>query len=95
MPSPPAALSEIRRVLRPGGRLLLLEHVRAPEDKPLVRLAQAVLTPLQQTMGDGCSLTRETLKEVAQAGFETGGVRSLQVEGLSLFSSHIAGLARR
>ncbi len=60
------ALGEIRRVLRPGGHFLFLEHGLAP-DAGVARW-QHRLDPLQQRLGGGCHLTRETLALVRDAG---------------------------
>src|SRR5213594_497933 len=50
IPDDGAAVAEMRRVLRPGGRLLLLEHVRSPLLP--VRLAQRLLDPLSRSRAD-------------------------------------------
>jgi len=44
----------VRRVVAPGGKLLLIEHVVAPlQAKPLVAIGQRLLDPLQQLVADG------------------------------------------
>jgi ubiquinone/menaquinone biosynthesis C-methylase UbiE len=61
------ALQEIRRVLRPAGRLLFVEHGRAPE--PRVRWWQDHLTPVWKRFSGGCHLNRAIEEIVGHAGF--------------------------
>jgi len=65
---PEAALAEVRRVLRPGGRLHLLEHGLAPD--PKVVTFQHRVEPLQRRFADGCRLTRDPVALVRSAGFD-------------------------
>jgi ubiquinone/menaquinone biosynthesis C-methylase UbiE/predicted ester cyclase len=67
IPDDAAAVREARRVLRPGGRILLAEHVRSPN--PLVRTIQRALDPLAHRFG-GDHLLREPLDHLAAEGFE-------------------------
>jgi ubiquinone/menaquinone biosynthesis C-methylase UbiE len=64
----PRALREMRRVLRPGGRLLFIEHVRA-EDAKTARLQDRML-PINVRVAHGCHCNRRTLDGIRQAGFE-------------------------
>jgi ubiquinone/menaquinone biosynthesis C-methylase UbiE len=68
VPSPPAALSEAARVLKPGGRLLFLEHVRAG-DAELARWQDRLEKPWR-FLGDGCHCNRDTVATLAASGFE-------------------------
>jgi ubiquinone/menaquinone biosynthesis C-methylase UbiE len=64
----PRALRELHRVLRPGGRLLFMEHVRS-DDAKLARW-QDRLTPLNSRLLCGCHPNRPTLDGIRGAGFE-------------------------
>jgi ubiquinone/menaquinone biosynthesis C-methylase UbiE len=64
----PRALAEIHRVLKPGGRLLFVEHVRS-DDAKLARW-QDRLNGLNRRIGHGCNCNRDTLAGIAGAGLE-------------------------
>lgn len=66
VPSPDRALAEARRVLRPSGRLIILEHVRGTGT--LARW-QDRLTPLWFRLNAGCHLGRDTAAAIERAGF--------------------------
>lgn len=77
-----SALSEVHRVLRPGGQFLFLEHGLAP-DAGVARWQQR-LTPLQKRLGGGCHLDRPVRSMISAAGLsiapvgdEEGYVRGL------------------
>lgn len=65
---PELALAEIRRVLKPGGRLLLLEHVRG--QTPFTRRLTDWLHPVWFAIQGSCHLNRETAATVAANGFQ-------------------------
>jgi len=86
-----AALSEVRRVLRGGGTLRFLEHVRAEG-----RLArwQDRLTPLQRRVADGCHLNRDIEAAVASAGLRIDAIeRFTMPPGHPLIKPAIQGAA--
>jgi ubiquinone/menaquinone biosynthesis C-methylase UbiE len=66
IPDDGKAVAEARRVLRPGGRFVLLEHVRSPIGP--VRFLQRVLQPLFRRGGD--NLLREPLEHLSAEGFD-------------------------
>jgi ubiquinone/menaquinone biosynthesis C-methylase UbiE len=65
---PGQALAELRRVLRPGGELLFIEHVRA--DSPRLARWQDRVHPLWLRFGHGCNCNRPTLETIRRAGFQ-------------------------
>ena len=67
IPDDRAAVAEVRRVLRPGGRFLLLEHVRSPVLP--IRVAERLLEPLMLRF-EGDHLLREPLDHLRVEGFE-------------------------
>lgn len=84
------ALREIRRLLKPEGRLLFLEHVRAPG---VTGRIQAAVTPLwSRTAGAGCHLDRPTLDAIRGAGFAITDCRRSGVlaEGIAVPSKRAA-----
>jgi SAM-dependent methyltransferase len=68
-----ATLGEIRRVIVPGGRLVVLEHVRG--DGRMGRFQDLIAKPWSW-LASGCEPNRRTIDAIAAAGFDTGGLRS-------------------
>jgi ubiquinone/menaquinone biosynthesis C-methylase UbiE len=67
IPEIQSALREMRRVLRPSGRLLFVEHGRAPE--PGVRWWQDHVTPARKHLSGGCHLNRAIEQLIENARF--------------------------
>lgn len=90
---PGLVLTELRRVLKPDGRLLVLEHVRDP--RPWRARLQRLVEPLWRPLADGCRLTRDTRAALEAAGFDTAGLRDERLSvGPVFLRPIIVGLAR-
>ncbi|MGV0744961.1 class I SAM-dependent methyltransferase [Mycolicibacterium sp. XJ870] len=70
-----ATLREIRRVLAPTGRLIVLEHVRG--DGAMGRFQDLIAKPWSW-LASGCHPNRRTIEAIAAAGFDTAGLRSIR-----------------
>ncbi len=92
VPDPRATLCEIRRVLRAGGRLRCVEHVRAPDGTRLARVQDRV-NPLWRRFSGGCNANRRTAETIEEVGF---GIERVERRNLHAFhvSPHVLVEAR-
>lgn len=86
------ALGEVRRVLRPGGRLLFAEHGQAPEDR--VRKWQDRLDPAWERLSGGCHLNRPIRDLIETSGFRVDRVDLGYMPGLKPMTFIYEGSAR-
>jgi len=92
IPDADRALAEMRRVLRPGGRLLFIEHGRAPS--PSTARWQDRLNPLWLRITGGCNMNRPIDRLVEDAGFELVGLERFRAKGPSLLAHMYRGEAK-
>ena len=92
IPQAATALLEMRRVLRPGGRLLFVEHGLAPDEG--VRWWQDRLTPAWRSISGGCHLNRPIQAMIEAAGFRVDRIETGYMPGLKPMTFMYEGSAR-
>jgi ubiquinone/menaquinone biosynthesis C-methylase UbiE len=93
IPKPPAALREMRRVLKPDGNLCFVEHGLSPE--PGVERWQHRLTPAWRRLAGGCHLDRKMDDLIRQAGFDLTNLQEGYAPGPRAMSYMYQGCACR
>jgi ubiquinone/menaquinone biosynthesis C-methylase UbiE len=93
IPDVAGALREMRRVLKPDGRLIFVEHGRSPDRR--VVAWQDRLTPLWKRLGGGCHLNRPIDALIRDAGFRITTLEAGYGEGPRPFAFLFRGLAAR
>ena len=87
------ALEGMFRVLKPGGKLLFVEHGRAPTQG--LAKWQDRLTPVWSCFAGGCQLNRRPDELIAQAGFQIEQMDEGFLDGPKLLTYHYKGSARK
>jgi SAM-dependent methyltransferase len=90
---PEQALREVRRVLKPDGKVLLLEHGLSPE--PGVARWQHRLNPIWRSLAVGCNLTRPVSELLKRAGFDIQDIEEYYLGGAPrIVGFHCSGIAQ-
>jgi ubiquinone/menaquinone biosynthesis C-methylase UbiE len=92
IPNASAALAEMRRVLKPGGRLLFVEHGLAPDDR--VQRWQDRLTPVWKALTGGCHLNRPIETLIEANGFRVDRLETGYAPGPRVMTFLYEGAAR-
>jgi ubiquinone/menaquinone biosynthesis C-methylase UbiE len=84
IPDVMAALGQMRRVLKPSGRMIFCEHGEAPDAN--VRTWQRRLTPAWKVIGGGCHVGRQIPKMIADSGFRIEDIETMYLPGTPRFA---------
>lgn len=91
VPDLDAAVAELRRVVAPGGRLLLIEHVAG---HGRTRRLQGLIDPAWRVAARGCRLVRDTRAALERGGFDTAEVQDWRLPGGGVTGPALLGVAR-
>lgn len=92
IPDVTSALAEIRRVIKPGGQFIFIEHGASPDEK-IVRWQQRI-EPVWKFCGGGCHLTRNAPRLIEAAGFSLPELETGYYSGPRWVSYTYRGVAR-
>lgn len=91
IPNPREALLQMKRVLKPGGQLIFIEHGRAPN--PGVACWQDRVTPLWKHIAGGCHLNRKIDDIIMVAGFRLTQLETCYLPGPRMMTYNYQGIA--
>ncbi len=97
VPDPDAVLADVRRVLKPGGRFYVIEHVAA-EPRSWRRRKQRIMRPVWQCFADGCTTDRDTASSLRNAGFSAVDLEAFETPQPvvpSWVAPHVMGICTR
>ena len=95
VPDQASALSELRRVLRPGGELRFYEHVRPNNPRTAAVCQRLDDWNIWPRLAGGCHTARDTEGAIRAAGFTVERCRRFPFKGGPVTAPHILGIARR
>ncbi len=88
---PVLALSEIKRVIKPGGKVIFAEHGKSPDQN--IRKLQKTLNPLWSRIAGGCQLNREIVDLYESSGFKFKSMERGYLEGPKFATYNYRGVA--
>ncbi len=86
IPDLPTAMSEVRRVLKPGGRFLFVEHGQSP--RRLHAVLQSIITPFNRLYAGNCHLNRKIDDYITHAGLTLESLETFPEDGRPLMFSY-------
>jgi ubiquinone/menaquinone biosynthesis C-methylase UbiE len=91
IPDTSKALEEMRRVLKPGGKLIFCEHGKAPDE--VVQKWQNRINPVWKRIGGGCNLNKDIPAIIEAHGFRMSSLDKMYVPGWKPVSYNYWGVA--
>ena len=92
IPNPASALAEIRRVLKPSGKMIFAEHGLSPDAS--VARWQSRINPVWKVIGGGCNLNRNIDEMISQAGFTFEALETGYIPGPKFATYNYRGVAK-